>query len=254
MRKLRQYVASALALSLLGLMSGCGTPGNQVGTADSNVSAPSVKVSSNKTSASKPNSKVQLSHLTVMGIGGSIALGDQATNDNGYLQRTFAHFHDTYVNKAIYGANSTQLATMYKNDYTNWLSTVHPHVVVISWGLLNDVLPNTPMSKFNEYLNQEIKDALAIHAMVFVVTPPATEFAYTYEKREDMYAQDEMQLVRKMNNPNVYAFDLLSQMKSYIASHNLKIADLSGDAHHPNDQGHQLAAQILIQDLSAHFR
>jgi acyl-CoA thioesterase-1 len=236
MRKIRQYVASAFALSVLGVMSGCGTP-------DSKGSTPT-----------KPHQKVQLSHLTVMGIGGSIALGDKATNDNGYLQRTFKHFHDTYVNKAIYGANSTQLSTIYKNRYTKWLSTVHPQVVVISWGLLNDVLPKTPLSKFNEYLNQEIKDALAIHALVLVVTPPATEFAYTYEKQEDMYAQDEIQLVRKMNNPNVYAFDLLSQMKNDIASHNLKIADLSGDAHHPNNKGHQLAAQLLIQDLSAHFQ
>ena len=237
LNKYSKWTTAGVALTIMGMLSGCGPSAH----------------ASNHSSTSKPS--IPLSHLKVMGIGGSIALGDDATNGYGYLQRTFHHFNDTYYNKAIYGANSTQLATMYKGRYAGWLSQIHPQVVVIFWGLLNDAVPNTPLSQFNDYLNLEIKQALAIHAMVFVVTPPVTEVSYSlYAKQETKYVQDQIKLVKKMNNPDVYAFDLFSQMKNYLSNHHLNIKEFSGDAHHPNDKGYQLAANLLIADLNHYFK
>lgn len=244
MKKYSKWATTGVALTIMGiLLAGYGTSGVGAGTTHA----------SNNSITNKP--RIPLGHLKVMGIGGSIAKGDRATNEYGYLQRTFHHFDDTYFNKAIYGANSTQLATMYKGKYTSWLSQTHPQVVVISWGLLNDAIPDTPLSQFNDYLHLEIKQALAIHAMVFVVTPPVTEVSYSlYAKQETMYAQDEIKFVKKMNNSHVYAFDLFSQMKNYVASHHVNIKEFSGDAHHPNDKGYQLAANFLIADLNRYFK
>ncbi len=192
--------------------------------------------------------------ISVMGIGGSIAEGHGAPNDNGYLQMTFHHYGDVYHNKAIYGANSTQLATLYKGDYQSWLNQIHPQAVAISWGLLNDVVPDTPYSKFNEYLKTEINQALTKKAMVFIITPPITEFSYgPYQKQEFLYNEEEIHFVQKLNKPHVYILDLFTQMNSYIKDNHLNISNLSSDPHHPNSKGYQIAADILIKDLNKLF-
>ncbi len=192
--------------------------------------------------------------IRVMGIGGSIAQGHGAPNDNGYLQMTFHHFGDQYYNKAIYGANGTQLATLYKGDYQSWLNQIHPQAVAISWGLLNDVVPNTPYSKFNGYIKTEINQALAKNAIVLIITPPVTEFSYgPYGKQETVYNQEEIHFIQKLNKPHVYILDLFTQMKSYIETHHVSIRSLSSDPHHPNTKGYQIAANILVSDLNHLF-
>jgi acyl-CoA thioesterase I len=198
--------------------------------------------------------------IHVMIVGGSIAKGEHAPNDYGYLQRTFHSLtvqtgtHYAYTNKSIVGANSTQLATMYKGSYQSWLSQVKPQIVVLSWGLLNDALPKTPMPTFRHYLKQEINDALQRHAVVMVVTPPVTEATYTkFPTQEQRYATSEIQLVNKLHNPNVYAFNLFDQMKRYLEAHNQTIVHYTADPNHPNAAGHSLAARLLYQDIERRF-
>ena len=214
-------------------------------------------VSKNTTPISKKTPKTTRKLITgirVMGIGGSIAEGHGAPNDNGYLQMTFHHFGDQYYNKAIYGANGTQLATLYKGDYHSWLNQIHPQAVAISWGLLNDVVRNTPYSKFNGYIRTEINQALAKNAIVFIITPPVTEFSYgTYGKKEILYSQEEIHFIQKMHTPHVYILDLFTQMKRYIENNHISISSLSSDPHHPNTKGYQIAANILVSDLNQLF-
>ncbi len=208
-----------------------------------------------KTKMTHAKVKPSIEHLRVMGIGGSIAEGDGATNKYGYLQMTFDHFHDTYFNKAIYGANGTQLGTMYKADYPSWLRQINPQVVVISWGLLNDVVPDVSISQFNSYIQSEIQQALAKKAIVMIVTPPVTEFAYgSYGTKENEYDLEEVHYVKSLEDTNVYVFDLFTQMKAYIQHHNLNIKALSYDEHHPNNQGYQVASNLLVNDISKVFR
>lgn len=198
--------------------------------------------------------------IRVMGIGGSIAQGQKDPHKNGYLQRAFSTLSNQtsatykYYDRAISGANSTQLATLYKGDYSKWMSTIHPQVVVISWGLLNDALPHTPMAAFKDYLNQEISEALATHAVVLVVTPPVTEASYTkVPQQEEEYTQAEIQTVSSLRDKNVYLFDVFHQMKQYLISHHQTIAPYVGDGNHPNTKGHELAGSLLCHDIIKQF-
>lgn len=207
-----------------------------------------------------PTSTGQPPVLRVLFIGGSIALGEKDPTNDGYLQRAFQALSKTtdaryqYVDKAISGANSTQLATMYKGDMSNWLATVKPNIVVISWGLLNDALPNTPMPQFNKYLQQEIDESLNAHATVFIVTPPVTLSTYTkFPKQEQNYTTDEMNLVKEDHQPGVYAFNVFDQMKNYLVQHHQTIAPYVGDANHPNRAGHILAGRLLYEDIFKQF-
>lgn len=196
----------------------------------------------------------------VMAIGGSIVKGDDDPSGDSYLERAFqslgAHTHTKYVyfNKAIYGANGTQLATMYKGQYETWLKQIHPGVVVISWGLLNDALPNTAMAAFQNYIRQEIQEALSAKAIVLVVTPPVTEAAVVkYPTQEFRYVVSEMNLVKQLHNPNVVGFDLFDQMLAYLRKHHQTYAMYEGDANHPNRAGHILAGRLLYQDMLNHY-
>ena len=194
---------------------------------------------------------------TVMAIGGSVAYGWVDPKGGGYLARAFATmqqktgrvFH--FVNKAIVGANSTQLnITLYKGRYTSWLSQVKPQVTVISWGLLNDCLPNTPLPRFESTIRGEIQKALDRHSVVLMVTPPVTKASYTqYLEKEPVYVNSEVYVADSFDSPNVVTFDLFDQMKAYIAAHNLNYMQFQTDGWHPNAAGHTLAGKILAQDM-----
>ncbi|MBX5437013.1 MAG: SGNH/GDSL hydrolase family protein [Alicyclobacillaceae bacterium] len=192
----------------------------------------------------------------VLVIGGSVARGEKDPQLNGYVQRAFSSLQRrtgiSYVtyNEAIVGANSTQLATMYKGYYRRWLEQIRPNVVVISWGLLNDALPRTPADQFQQLLRGEIVAALQRRAVVFVVTPPVTEVALTqYKAPMRSYMLEELQVVRRLHNPNVAGFDLFAQMLRYLEVHHQSIRLYAADAHHPNRQGHILAANLLCDDI-----
>lgn len=201
-------------------------------------------------------SKPATSQEKVMIIGGSVAYGWKDIKGEGYLHRAFQSYSRytnqpyLYFNRAIVGANGHQLATMYKGRYTNWLTTIQPTIVVISWGLLNDALPKTSYSAFAMYLRQEIARALSYHTVVLVVSPPITRATYTqYPVQEVEYNKVEEQVVKSFHNQNVYYIDLLDQMKSYLAMHNQTYKPYEGDGWHPNTRGHILAGQLLAEDL-----
>lgn len=194
--------------------------------------------------------------VKVMFVGGSIAKGEGAPNQLGYLQQAFlllTHHGDvqySYQDEAISGANGHQLATLYKGQYQQWLSASNPQIVVISWGLLNDALPRTPMVEFKHYLKSEIDLALENRAKVFIVTPPVTEATYRrFPQQEQAYASAEMQLVAHMKNPDVLAFDVFDEMKRYIAVHHQTIRVYTADPNHPNAAGHRLAGRLLYRDI-----
>lgn len=196
----------------------------------------------------------------VMAIGGSVAHGWKDVKGEGYLHRAFQTYQKatdvsyTYYDRTIVGANGHQLATMYKGDYSRWLNALHPTIVVISWGLLNDALPKTTYADFAKYLKQEISEALRDHAVVLVVSPPITKATYTqYPVQEEKYDQQEALVVKSLKNPNVYFIDLMNQMKSYLKSHHQTYKLYKGDGWHPNTRGHILAGSLLEKDIYAIF-
>ncbi|MHB1630151.1 MAG: SGNH/GDSL hydrolase family protein [Bacilli bacterium] len=204
----------------------------------------------------------------VMTIGGSIAKGWMDTGwqnwrkgwHGGYLSIAFASLshsaqtHYTIYDRTIVGANARQLATMYAGRYPHWLKSVRPQIVVISWGGLNDALPKTPIGIYRKDILGEIRQALAVHAVVFIVTPPVTEDALTvYRVAVPYYLNNELNVARSMHNPNVYTFDVFNQMKAYLAAHHLSYRPFMANSWHPNARGHQLAGKILFQDISMRF-
>lgn len=196
-----------------------------------------------------------------MTIGGSIAHGWKALHSYGYLQRAFAALTDTtstryaYYDRTIVGADGTQLATMYKGRYRQWLEAVKPQIVVISWGLLNDALTKVTQAHFRMYLRQEIQQALSMHAVVFVVTPPVTKATYTqFKVQQPMYVRSEFEVVAQFHNPNVQLFDVFDQMKQYLTSHHQTYKPYMGDGWHPNTAGHILAGKLLYADILEHYK
>ncbi len=204
----------------------------------------------------------------VMTIGGSIAKGWMDTGwqnwrkgwHGGYLTRAFATLskntktHYTIYDRTIVGANARQLATMYAGRYPHWLQSVRPQIVVISWGGLNDALPKTPIGIYRRDIKAEILQALAVHAVVFIVTPPVTEAGLvTYRVAEPYYLNNEMSVARSLHSPNVYTFSVFNQMKAYLAAHHLTYKPFMATTWHPNARGHKLAGEILFQDLSRRF-
>ncbi len=196
----------------------------------------------------------------VMTIGGSVAHGWKDVKGEGYLHRAFQTYQKvtnvkySFYDRTIVGANGHQLATMYKGDYTKWLTTVHPTVVVISWGLLNDALPKTTYADFAMYLKQEIQTALKYHAVVLIVSPPVTKATYTqYPIQVEKYDKQEQLVVKQLQNPNVYYIDLMNQMKEYLKAHHQTYKPYSHDGWHPNEKGHILAGSLLEKDINKIF-
>ena len=213
------------------------------------------------TSASQPvTTGVNRPSITVMAIGGSVAHGWKDTTGPGYLARAFQELSDhtatsyRYIDRTIVGANGVQLATLYKNRYQGWLTTFTPKVVIISWGLLNDALPKTPMNIFNFHIRQEIAEALSVHAVVLMVTPPVTKASYTqFKVQEAAYVRNEIAVAKSFHSPNVIVCDVFDQMRSYLVSHHQSYTMYMGDGWHPNSAGHILAGHLLYQDLIAHY-
>lgn len=191
-----------------------------------------------------------------MTIGGSVAHGWAAKDNVGYLQRAFQTLSthtDTlyqYYDRTIVGADGTQLATLYKGDYTKWLDNVKPQIVIISWGLLNDAFTKVTQTHFRFYLNHEIQLALSRHAVVFVVTPPVTKATYTeFKVQQPEYVHTESELVYHLHNPNVRLFNVFRQMEAYLTAHHQTYVPYMGNGWHPNTAGHILAGDLLYQDI-----
>lgn len=250
MRKRRFW---SMSVSFLASIAGVAFTTASVQAATNSAPNPTTAPSQIRTSA--------IPEVRVMTIGGSVAHGWNDPRKNGYLHRAFVTLtHQfgvayTVYDRTIPGANAVQLQdTLYKGSYEKWLRTIHPNIVVLSWGLLNDCLPKTPLAEFDKYVGQEIKEALAAHAMVFMVTPPVTRASYTqYLTQQQMYVNAEIQLAASFHNPHLYTFDIFDQMKQYLINTNQTYVRYSADGWHPNSAGHRLAARMLVTDIDNAF-
>ncbi|MFD1677026.1 SGNH/GDSL hydrolase family protein [Alicyclobacillus fodiniaquatilis] len=191
--------------------------------------------------------------VQVMAIGGSAAHGwVDAKGMGGYLARTFRTLNQqtnktfAFTNESIEGLGPTGFVK--KMD--GLLKKDKPNLVVISFGLLDDLYKKTPQSKIDAAVTEEIKDALNTHAVVVIVTPPITGASYVeFGSKETDAVQAELATVKQMDNPNVHTVDLFTQMKAYLADHHQTWKQYAADGWHPNAAGHALAASLLAADL-----
>lgn len=194
--------------------------------------------------------------IQVMAVGSSVTEGWVDKSGGGYLKRLFqglsyqqgAHYELT--NKAMSGAGVLQVTKL----YSNWLQTIKPQIVVLSWGALDDLHNKTPLSVVEQQIQWEIQQATADHAVVFVMTPLITRASYTsYLTQEQGYANAEVKAAESLHNPNVYVFDVYGQMKAYLVAHRQSYVPYMADGWHPNSAGHALAAQLLLADIKKQF-
>lgn len=196
-------------------------------------------------------------YFGVVAVGSSSAAGYGDEPGKGYLTRAFdllsqyKHANYQFVNDSWSGHGPTQD----KKVFQLALQQVKPSMVVIAYGLLNDLHRHTPLPAFKQALHNEISEALSRNAVVVLTTPPATKATYTeFKDTEPLYIDAEIEVARSFNNPNVYVFNLTQQMEDYLAKHHQTWAPYNLDGWHLNPAGHKLAAELLAQDMNAAFQ
>ncbi|MCL6443063.1 MAG: SGNH/GDSL hydrolase family protein [Alicyclobacillus sp.] len=186
----------------------------------------------------------------VMIVGGSVARGWRDGGHGGYLVRAFEDLPGdvpvTVVNAAVIGDGPVEYASKFTTD----LALVKPTVLLISWGMLDDIHAHTPLNQFDGAIHDEIATALANHMTVMVVTPPVTRATYTqYAQQEPDYVDSEIKVAKSFHDPNVHVFNLFEQMKHYLAAHHLSYERYAADGWHPNTLGHELSGSLLSADI-----
>lgn len=197
-----------------------------------------------------------LKPIKVMALGSSVAEGWVDPKGGGYLLRALKSYsaQSGYSYDLINKSQAGDWASKVLPSYPGWLKQVRPQVVLIAWGLLDDLNHKTPLADFRAAVSREISLALANHDVVLVATPPITRATYTqYARQEPLYASAELSVAKGFHSPNVYTFDLLSQMEAYLKAHHQTYVPYMADGWHPNAAGHTLAGQILDQDLQNTF-
>lgn len=192
---------------------------------------------------------------TVLIIGGSAAYGWHDKTGEGYIVRGLKAWAANPArlrieNRAVPGA--TVHNPIIDSGYEGWLDTFSPQIVVIAWGLLNDLRVGIPWSVVLGQLRQWIVEALAARAVVFIVTPPATQATYTVDRStEPAIAARELAMARGLKNPNVLIFNVLTKEEEWLAAHHMTYAPLMDGPWDPNTEGHIVAGRILTRLLKA---
>ncbi len=199
---------------------------------------------------------------TVCVVGGSMAYGWMDPHNDSYLRRGFAirsretGIHYNYINHAIPGFTAAHLNKVYPGAYQRWLIHDRPQVVVLSWGLENDMSSRyrDTIPTFDRSIHTEIAQALAAHAAVLIVTPPVTKLLETTDhRRVNQFIQAEFQVGDSFHNPNVTDINLYAQMQQYLVSHGETVRPYVGNSWHPNGAGHRLAGRLFAQDMMKDF-
>lgn len=190
----------------------------------------------------------------VLIVGGSAAKGWHDATGRGYVERGLelwarANGRTLWIaNRAIPG--STVLNPVVNQNYRNWLTELHPNVVVIAWGMLNDIREQVPVTTVMGKLHGWIAEALAAHAEVFVVTPMATAATYGIDRQsEPVWVGDEIAMARSFHNPSVLTFNVMGAMQQYLARHHQSVLPLMATPWDPNTAGHRLGGKIFGNEL-----
>jgi hypothetical protein len=193
---------------------------------------------------------------TVDVVGGSMAHGWKDPNDNSYIKRAFSQLTSStnttykYVDRTTVGGTASWLQQSKPGTFEKWMKADKPQIVVISWGLMNDVSKHTKEKSFKQAIHQEIAQALQAHAVVLMVSPPVVQASATYDKFPvNQLIAAEFEVAASFHSKNVYTFNLNQQMTNYLAAHNQTYKMYKGDSWHPNQAGHELAGQLLYNDM-----
>lgn len=199
------------------------------------------------------NSGVTGTGETVMVVGGSVAHGWADPAHDSYLRRGFAtiggitHVNYHYADQSIPGSPAVAVSSM---TFASWLNTDKPDIVVISWGILDDIHANTSIPDFQRTIRDEIAQSLNARAVVLVVTPPVVPANATqWHQQFETYVSAERQVTDSFSSSNVHWFDVNSDMASLLIKNDLPVRNYSVRGWHPNASGQQLAGQLFANQL-----
>ena len=202
--------------------------------------------------------------IGVLVVGGSAAAGWRDATGPGYIARGLMRYAQRagltlrIANHAIPGARVVNRLT--QRDLAGWIRRPAPHrLVVLAWGLLNDLRHHTPAPAMARALHRQIATALAAHAVVLVVTPAVTRASFEEDRRAEPTAVRQELAVAKRFHPavaslsspssSVYEVNVFAAMKQYLAVHHVAYHRLMAGRWHPNTAGHRLAGRLLTQAL-----
>ncbi len=201
----------------------------------------------------------------VLFIGGSAAHGWDGPENGSYLVRAFSDLSavgpteyviddETFANNLDMPSELQPSATNPVNLVAHWIANDRPSVVVISWGLLNDMSHQTPLSAFTQAVHDEMLAALVAHAAVLLVTPPVVAANAEDHTGYEAYVQAEENAINGLPYANnVHVIHLNGDMAAYLAMHNQTWQNYYGDNWHPDAEGQALAGQLLFTELQQEF-
>lgn len=183
-------------------------------------------------------------------------------HNDSYLRRAFAsrskqtHISYRYINHAIPGYTAKWMNQRDAGRYESCLNKDKPQVVVLSWGLENDLSSKhkDSVATFSLQIKKEIATALEHHCVVLIVSPPVTKLlATTDHHRVGQYIYKEFQVGQSFHSQNVVDIHLYQQMWTYMENHHQTYQQYYGNSWHPNRAGHILAGHLLATDLNKKY-
>jgi hypothetical protein len=188
-------------------------------------------------------------------IGGSAADGWHDSSGQGYVQRALrifgmdSHIPEVTLQHAIPGSPMTN--PHIAAQYPSWLRSTPGGVVILAWGLLNDIRLHISIRKDYLTLHREMALALATGHMVILVSPPLTVPGdITHRVAELRLWRMEVVAASSFHSPDVHVINVFRPELIYIEQHRQDVEQyMSGSSWDPNTAGHILAAKFLIEGL-----
>jgi len=193
--------------------------------------------------------------VSVLIIGGSAADGWLDRTHQGYVVRGLKDYaraegiRVAIVNHAIPGARVVNPTVA--RWFGRWVYDVGPGaIVVIAWGMLNDLKRHTPDAAIMRALRHQIGLALAAHDTVLIVTPPATRASYRpFRRVEPHLIADELSVARAFHSRRLFIVNVFHRERTYLARHRTPITRVTRGPFHPNTAGARLGGELLALQL-----
>lgn len=186
-------------------------------------------------------------------IGGSAALGD---GDSGPVKGYFTRAIDiltkqemalTFDNQSQSGLTTAEGTPL----LAKYLATHHPDIVILGYGLLDDLESHESEDAFEQHIRDQIALARKSGAEVIVSAPAPTVSSLTNDLyRIQIFIMDEFIVADEFRDNQVQCIDTYDEMKDFVEWHNIDIHTLAYDSWHPNAAGHAMAARYLARDLA----
>ena len=186
-------------------------------------------------------------------VGGSAAKGWFDQSGRGYIERALLSYGNAarvqfrIVNHAIPGARV--LNPVVRRHFADWIPQGRG-LVIIGWGLLNDVRRHTPPGRIGPIVHAEVGAALRARDVVLLVSPSATRSTFTIARHiQPAMWREEVQAAQSYQSPNVYVVNVMNPEKRWMLGHHVGYQAFMQGLWDPNTRGHQLASRILERRL-----